>query len=171
MDPRALLRLEAELEYGVPLQGDIIPVTPENTRDVPLVTIARFADGYELLFREGISDAARAHFTEQDASALLAASPNEFAGRVIDCRWYVISRIPDRTAFPDVIGRDGGFVIERDGQIAAEAWSSQNGERAAALMALDAALDVFGDHGLRSLSVLANDAVERLMAKGARLEG
>jgi len=36
------------------------------------------------------------------------------------------------------------------------------GERAAALMALDAALDVFGDHGLRSLSVLANDAVERL---------
>jgi len=38
------------------------------------------------------------------------------------------------------------------------------GERAAALMALDAALDVFGDHGLRSLSVLANDAVERLSA-------
>jgi hypothetical protein len=36
------------------------------------------------------------------------------------------------------------------------------GERAAALMALDAALDVFGDHGLRSLSVLANDAMDRL---------
>jgi len=36
------------------------------------------------------------------------------------------------------------------------------GERAAALMALDAALDVFGDHGLRSLSVLATDAMERL---------
>jgi hypothetical protein len=29
-------------------------------------------------------------------------------------------------------------------------------------MALDGALDVFGEHGLRSLSVLANDAVERL---------
>jgi hypothetical protein len=36
------------------------------------------------------------------------------------------------------------------------------GERAAALMALEAALDVFGDHGLRSLSVLATDAMERL---------
>ncbi|WP_331084272.1 hypothetical protein [Phenylobacterium sp.] len=38
----------------------------------------------------------------------------------------------------------------------------ENGERAAALMALDVALDVFADHGLRSLSVLAYDAVERL---------
>ncbi len=36
------------------------------------------------------------------------------------------------------------------------------GERAAAVMALDAALDVFGDHGLRSLSVLAADGLERL---------
>jgi hypothetical protein len=36
------------------------------------------------------------------------------------------------------------------------------GERAAALMALDAALDVFGEHGLRSLSVLATEAIERL---------
>ncbi|WP_293905749.1 hypothetical protein [Phenylobacterium sp.] len=41
------------------------------------------------------------------------------------------------------------------------------GERAAALMALDAALDVFGDHGLRSLSVLATDAIERLSAREA----
>jgi hypothetical protein len=39
------------------------------------------------------------------------------------------------------------------------------GERAAALMALDAALDVFAEHGLRSLSVLAADAAERLTAK------
>jgi tetratricopeptide (TPR) repeat protein len=38
------------------------------------------------------------------------------------------------------------------------------GERAAALMALDAALDVFGEHGLRSLSVLAADGLERLRA-------
>lgn len=41
------------------------------------------------------------------------------------------------------------------------------GERAAALMALDAALDVFAEHGLRSLSVLAYDAVERLEAPDA----
>ena len=38
------------------------------------------------------------------------------------------------------------------------------GERAAAVMALDAALDVFGDHGLRSLSVMALEALERLRA-------
>jgi tetratricopeptide (TPR) repeat protein len=36
------------------------------------------------------------------------------------------------------------------------------GERGAALMALDAALDVFGDHGLRSLTVMATDAIARL---------
>jgi hypothetical protein len=38
------------------------------------------------------------------------------------------------------------------------------GERAAAVMALDAALEVFGDHGLRSLSVMAGEALERLSA-------
>lgn len=37
-----------------------------------------------------------------------------------------------------------------------------NGERAGAMMALEAALDVFAEHGLRSLSVLANDAMDRL---------
>jgi tetratricopeptide (TPR) repeat protein len=42
------------------------------------------------------------------------------------------------------------------------------GERAAALMALDAALDVFGDHGLRSLSVLATEAIERLSERRVR---
>ncbi|MGA0605445.1 hypothetical protein ACO2Q0_05530 [Phenylobacterium sp. VNQ135] len=36
------------------------------------------------------------------------------------------------------------------------------GERASATLALDAALDVFGEHGLRSLSVLATDALARL---------
>lgn len=41
------------------------------------------------------------------------------------------------------------------------------GERAAALMALDAALEVFGEHGLRSASVLANDAMERLRNRSA----
>lgn len=37
-----------------------------------------------------------------------------------------------------------------------------NGERAAAAMALNAALDVFAEQGLRSLSLVASDALERL---------
>lgn len=41
------------------------------------------------------------------------------------------------------------------------------GERAAAAMALNAALDVFGELGLRSLSVVATDALERLATAGA----
>ena len=36
------------------------------------------------------------------------------------------------------------------------------GERAAALLALDAALDVFGEHGQRSLTILATEAIARL---------
>ena len=43
----------------------------------------------------------------------------------------------------------------------------ERGERAAALMSLDAALDVFAEHGLRSLSGLAYDAVERLSGPAA----
>jgi len=38
------------------------------------------------------------------------------------------------------------------------------GERLSAVTALDAALDVFGEHGLRSLSVVAVDAMDRLRA-------
>ena len=45
------------------------------------------------------------------------------------------------------------------------------GERAAALMALDAALDVFGEHGLRSASVLANDAMDRLRDRKSAPQG
>lgn len=41
------------------------------------------------------------------------------------------------------------------------------GERASAAMALNAALDVFGEMGLRSLTVVAADALERLASAGA----
>ncbi|WP_309089442.1 hypothetical protein [Phenylobacterium sp.] len=41
------------------------------------------------------------------------------------------------------------------------------GERASAALALDAALDVFAEHGLRSLSVLAADALARLSGRTA----
>jgi GNAT superfamily N-acetyltransferase len=131
MDPRALIRLEVELEYGVALRGDVIPVTADNTRDVPLVTIVRFADGYERLFREGLSGEQRARFTDEDAPSFLAASPETLPYRIIDCCWYVIARIPDLSEFPDVTERDGRFVIERGGLIVAEAWSSQDGLYAA----------------------------------------
>ncbi|MBS0359906.1 MAG: hypothetical protein JSR98_00890 [Proteobacteria bacterium] len=46
----------------------------------------------------------------------------------------------------------------------ADITGKDRGERAAAMLALDAALDVFGEHGLRSLSVMANEALERLRA-------
>ena len=41
------------------------------------------------------------------------------------------------------------------------------GERASAAFALNAALDVFGELGLRSLSIIAADALERLASAGA----
>jgi len=45
-----------------------------------------------------------------------------------------------------------------------EITGKDRGERAAAVLALDAALDVFGEQGLRSLTVMALDALERLRA-------
>lgn len=44
------------------------------------------------------------------------------------------------------------------------------GERAAALLALEAALDVFAEHGLRSLSVLATDALGRMRGQADHAE-
>jgi hypothetical protein len=43
-----------------------------------------------------------------------------------------------------------------------EITGQENGERAAAVLALDAALDVFAEQGLRSLSAIAYDALDRL---------
>jgi hypothetical protein len=45
---------------------------------------------------------------------------------------------------------------------------ADRGERAAAILALEAALDVFADEGLRTLSVMASDAIERLSVAGRR---
>ena len=42
---------------------------------------------------------------------------------------------------------------------------ADRGERAAALMALDAATDVFAEHGLRSLTVLSTEATARLSTR------
>ncbi|MDB5444788.1 MAG: hypothetical protein JWQ97_105 [Phenylobacterium sp.] len=42
------------------------------------------------------------------------------------------------------------------------------GQRAAAIIALEAALDVFADEGLRTLTVMASDALERLRVEGSR---
>src|SRR6185312_2399977 len=47
--------------------------------------------------------------------------------------------------------------------------SQDRGRRAAAIVALEAALDVFAEEGLRSLSVIACDALERLRI-GSRRE-
>ena len=45
-----------------------------------------------------------------------------------------------------------------------EITGKDRGERAAAVLALEAALDVFGEQGLRSLSIMAGEALERLRA-------
>lgn len=144
MDSRELIRLEAELEYGVALRGDVIPVTPENTRDVPLVTVARFASGFDLLFREGLSDEQRSCLSPDDAPFLFAASPETFPNRIIDCRWYVISRIPATAEFSDVIERDGRFVIQCDGRVVSEAWSSRDG-----LQSAEVEVETHGDYRRR----------------------
>lgn len=46
-----------------------------------------------------------------------------------------------------------------------------DGQRAAAALALDAALDVFGEHGLHGMSVLASEALERLRGGRTRQAG
>ncbi len=45
---------------------------------------------------------------------------------MVSCCWYCIARIPDVSEFSDVTRRGDRFVIERDGMIAAEAWSAQD---------------------------------------------
>jgi tetratricopeptide (TPR) repeat protein len=49
-----------------------------------------------------------------------------------------------------------------------ELTGQDRGQRAAAIMALEAALDVFAEEGLRSLTVMAADALERLRVESRR---
>jgi hypothetical protein len=46
----------------------------------------------------------------------------------------------------------------------ADITGKDRGERAAAVLALDAAIDVFGEQGMRSLTIMATEALERLRA-------
>jgi len=140
MGPRELIVREAELEYRVAMHGDTIRVTPDNSDNVPRVAIARHAKGYEMLFREGLPDEEKSAFLKCGPERLFSLSDDEISRlgadsasdyRVVDCRWYCIPRIPETTEFPDVVQRDGRFVIERDGQEVAEAWSCETGSRAA----------------------------------------
>ncbi len=138
MNPIALIRLQAELEYGVSIRGDTIPITPSNTRDVPDVTVARHAHGHVVLFRADLAPsdrtwyqnlgAARLFSLPEDDDEMLLIAPGV---RTNDCCWYCINRIPDLAEFPDVVCKNDRFVVERNGQIAAAAWSAQNDNRAA----------------------------------------
>jgi GNAT superfamily N-acetyltransferase len=140
MGPRELILREAELEYRVAMHGDTIRVTPDNSDNVPCVAAARHAKGFLLLFREALPVEERARFVQLGAEQLLSLSDGEIsmlcvaadrAYRVVDCCWYCITRIPELSEFPDVVQRDGRFVIERDGREVAEAWSCESGSQAA----------------------------------------
>lgn len=136
MTPASLIRLEAELEYGVALRGDKIPVTPDHTAEVPKVTVARHASGYVVLFREGLSPDVQARFAELDESQLWELDVESDVARaigvsrVVHCCWYCIDRVPDSSEFPDVVMRGEHFIVERDAKIAAQAWSAQVDDRA-----------------------------------------
>jgi RimJ/RimL family protein N-acetyltransferase len=137
MNPIDLIRLEAELEYGVPIHGDRISITAANTHEVPRVTVAKHANGYVRLFRADLSAGSRKIFGFLQPAELFAAGaiPNPFqtlgVSSSINIVWYVISRIPDPSEFPDVVERSGRFVVEQNGQVAASAWSAQKDDRAA----------------------------------------
>jgi len=136
MNPIALIRLETELEYGVSLDGDVIPVTVENVDDVPRLTVAHHDGGYLLLFASTLPEAARKALVSIGGERLFASLDGVDTAllsdvtKIIRCCWYAIDRMPEPTEFPDVIERDGRFVIEQDRQIVAEAWSDQQGTRA-----------------------------------------
>ncbi len=136
MNSLALTRLETELEYGVSLDGDVIPVTDENVVDVPRLTVARHEGGYLLLFASTLAAETRDALAKLDAKRLFESLDGidvnllHNVHKVVRCCWYAIDRIPDPGEFPDVVEREGQFVIERDGQIAADAWSAQQGTRA-----------------------------------------
>lgn len=136
MDPVSLIRLEAELEYGVALRGDVIPVTPENTAQVPKLTVARHASGFVVLFRENLAPEARARLAELDEGDLWGLDVESGTARAsgmsraVHCCWYCIDRTPDSSEFPDVVARDRRFIVECEGEIAAEAWSAQDDGRA-----------------------------------------
>ena len=136
MNPIDLIRLETELEYGVALRADVIPVTDDNAADVPRLTVARHESGFLLLYASTLPAEARAALANSDGELLFESldgiDPNVLSDvrKSVRCCWYVIDRIPDPSEFPDVVESGGRFVIERDGQIAAAAWSAQQGTHA-----------------------------------------
>ena len=132
MDAVELIRVQAELEYGVTVADGIIPVTAANAADVPLVSVARHANGAVVYCRGDLPGDLRDRLVALGGGVLFAERDRVCASlsvvtsdvRMVDCRWYAFARISSPVEFPDATERDGRFVIVRDGEIVAAARSA-----------------------------------------------
>jgi len=139
VNARALVELKMALEFGVAPAGDVLPLATTKQDDQPLVLVSHLAGACLMYVREDIprpvrlrlgeAGAATCFTDEERVRAILAVAIS--VTRVRRICWYTVARRPAPSESPDVVERDGRYVIVVDGREVAWAETDWEDERAA----------------------------------------
>jgi predicted GNAT family acetyltransferase len=135
MDAEELVRLRLEMEFGVAPHGNTLPPAVVNLDGQPRLVVSWHRDGASMFFRYDVPDECREQVRQigverglvDEAAVRDALGQVEHVWRV---RWYTIERRPRPDAYPDVVLRGGRHVVLIDGEVAAQAWTTAESERA-----------------------------------------
>lgn len=138
MDRHELVELKIAMEFGVAPIGDTLSEARDNAEGQPRLLVSQFDWDYAVYYRFDVPGAIRQQLSsiapetlmsdEDRVRAILARdAPCDTIHRL---RWYTIERLPDPTEYPDVVLRDGRYVILIDGEVVA--WASTDREVAQA---------------------------------------
>jgi ribosomal protein S18 acetylase RimI-like enzyme len=132
-----LVRMKIELEIGGPLVGDSLSHSTDPNDPEPLLLVSHHANGRAIFFRHDVPEAIRAQFRgvsddelgdEVTVRRILArVAPVE---KVVRIRWYTVERTPTPDEFPDVVRRNGRFIIPNGRNAASQAWADCANEHA-----------------------------------------
>ena len=133
-----LIRLNVEIENQINTDGDLIPLSGE---DSTIFTISRLAADYVLFFRHdvpleirepikvmGPEKALNYHETVRRLLARFTPCGDVFTGK-----GYYFARAPVADEFPDVALREGRFVVTVNGKPVSWAWTQDGNQRASEL--------------------------------------
>ena len=137
MNPRELIRLQITLEYALDEAGRLVPFPGSSEQG--LYIVYRHAQGYipfynhclpqELCERLAGLDSAQAFETPDAVATLLQSyAPARLEGRFVS---EFIPHPPQLADIPQVIFRDGQFVVLEQGEPVCWAWSERSNEHCA----------------------------------------
>ena len=139
LDPTDLIRLSAEMEHDLTLDGDLVPLPG---RDPLLMLAHRHRDGYVFNYRQQMPPALRAQIDalgprrafDDDSAVQAILAGYARCTRLVEGVGGYFAETPMPDEFPGVIQEGDSYQIEVDGQAVSRAWTGFESDEAAELV-------------------------------------